>query len=248
MQKREQTMYNILTAAMELFRQNGFQNTSVRQIAEKADVALGMINHYFVNKEYLGTQVLSLLDTYSGKQLAEKISFHEDPVLYDLCATRIYIQYLFEHGYKELYLDSLRKDFFFHHVLNRPMRLVEALQKIYHFEASEDDCLLYTRYLAYMMEKTVMLKKEEGMFETISYEEVPYLICETSMGHFIPEEEIKKRNLRSKEVAAEICSSLEDFPPEDMVLEFIRHLDSSMRQASADSREYWLKQLSSMNQ
>ena len=65
MTKREHGIYTIICAAMALFRENGYRDTSVRQIAEKADVALGMVNHYFGSKETLGAQVLSLLDTYA---------------------------------------------------------------------------------------------------------------------------------------------------------------------------------------
>ena len=48
MNKREQSIYNIMCAALALFRENGFRDTNVRQIAERADISLGMVNHYFV--------------------------------------------------------------------------------------------------------------------------------------------------------------------------------------------------------
>lgn len=247
MRKREQAMYNILTAALELFQENGFQDTSVRQIAERAEVALGMINHYFISKEYLGAQVLSLLDAYSLAGLSELVSFQRDPILYDLTSVRVFFQFLSENGYWEFYLDSLRKDFFFNHLSSRPMVLVDALQKLYPFEASEDDSLLYSRYLPYMMEKTVILKKEDGLFPTISYDEVPYLICQTAMSHFIPEADIRAQDEESKRIAAKHCRKLQSRPPEEMILDFVHSLDASLQQASADSRDYLLRQISSLN-
>lgn len=247
MRKREQAMYNILTAAVELFRHNGFQDTSVRQIAERAGVALGMVNHYFVSKEYLGAQVLSLLDSYSLANLSGLVSFREDPILYDLTAVRVFFRFLSENGYWEFYLDSLRRDFFFNHLSSRPMVLVDALKERYQFEASEDDSLLYSRYLPYMMEKTVVLKKEEGLFPSIGYDEVPYLICQTAMNHFIPEADVRARDEESKRMAAEHCRTLQNRPPEEMVLDFVCCLDASLQQASADSRDYLLRQISSLN-
>lgn len=247
MRKREQAMYNILTAALELFRQNGFQNTSVRQIAERAGAALGMVNHYFASKEYLGAQVLSLLDTYANSPLSKWVTFQEDPILYDLAAVRVFFRFLQEHGYWEFYLDSLRKDFFFNHLFNRPMVLISALQEIYHFTATEDDCLLYSKYLPYMMEKTVILKKADGLFPTISYEEIPYLICQTAMNHFIPEADIRLRDDQSKGVAEEICRTLQDCPPEEMIWAYVRRLDASLQQATANSHSYWLRQISAIN-
>ena len=43
----------ILLAAEELFARNGIDGTSVRQIAEKADVPVGLMNYYFGNKDGL---------------------------------------------------------------------------------------------------------------------------------------------------------------------------------------------------
>ena len=58
MNKREQSIYNIMCAALALFRENGFRDTNVRQIAERADISLGMVNHYFGSKEGLYMAVL----------------------------------------------------------------------------------------------------------------------------------------------------------------------------------------------
>jgi len=50
---REETRGLILGAAFELFARNGFNNTSIRQIAEKAGISKGLIYHYFNSKEEL---------------------------------------------------------------------------------------------------------------------------------------------------------------------------------------------------
>ena len=50
---REETREQILDSAFELFAQNGFENTSIRQIAEKAGISKGLIYHYFSSKKEL---------------------------------------------------------------------------------------------------------------------------------------------------------------------------------------------------
>lgn len=246
MSKREHSIYVILMAAIELFRQNGYQATSVRQIAEKAGVSLGMVNHYFGSKEYLGAQVLSLLDVYAAGSLPDRLSFEADPILYDLVSVRVLFNYVMERGYREFYLDSLRSDFFFNYLSSRPTVLIEALRKSYEFEATPDDIMLYSRYLPYMMEKTLVLKKEEGIFPSVPYEEVPYLICQTAMNHFIPEADIKARNEESKRIANEICSTLQDYPDEKMVLDFVHRFDLYLQQASSDAHDFWMHKVYSM--
>ena len=44
----------IFISAMDLFRKNGYSNTNVRQIAEQANLSLGLVNHYFESKRNLG--------------------------------------------------------------------------------------------------------------------------------------------------------------------------------------------------
>ena len=51
--KGEQTRERILDAALELFRERGFEETTMRAIAEGAGVAVGNAYYYFRAKEYL---------------------------------------------------------------------------------------------------------------------------------------------------------------------------------------------------
>src|SRR5271165_7581399 len=51
--KSEETRERILAAAIELFRQRGFETTTMREIAAAASVALGGAYYYFASKEDL---------------------------------------------------------------------------------------------------------------------------------------------------------------------------------------------------
>ena len=51
--KGEQTRERILDAALELFRVRGFEETTMRAIAEEAGVAVGNAYYYFRAKEHL---------------------------------------------------------------------------------------------------------------------------------------------------------------------------------------------------
>ena len=246
MNKRENSIHAILTAALNLFRSQGYSTTSVRQIAEKAGVSLGMVNHYFGSKEYLGAQVLSLLDVYATNGLSQRLSFTDDPILYALVSVRVLYAFMINHGYREFYHDSLRFDFFFNYLSNRPSILIDELKKSYSFEATKDDILLYSRYLPYMMEKTLILKKEEGLFPSISEEEVPYLICQTAMNHFIPEADIRARDEESKRITAEFSSRHGDYPDDELIIEFVQRFDASLQQASSNAHNYWINQISAM--
>jgi AcrR family transcriptional regulator len=51
--KSDETRSRILNAALELFREHGFEQTTMRQIAAAADVAVGAAYYYFESKDAL---------------------------------------------------------------------------------------------------------------------------------------------------------------------------------------------------
>ena len=79
--KGERTRQAILQAAYELFLENGYAATSVRQIAERSGLALGGIYNHFENKEAIFSelivdrhpfhQVLPLLQAAQGDTVEE---------------------------------------------------------------------------------------------------------------------------------------------------------------------------------
>lgn len=51
--KSEQTKARIVDAALELFREHGFEGTTMRAVAAAADVSVGNAYYYFASKEHL---------------------------------------------------------------------------------------------------------------------------------------------------------------------------------------------------
>src|SRR6266508_6336339 len=51
--KGEQTKALILNTALEMLHERGYEKTTMRAIAEKADVSLGNAYHYFGSKDHL---------------------------------------------------------------------------------------------------------------------------------------------------------------------------------------------------
>ena len=77
----ERTRSEIMTAAQQLFVQHGYHGTSMRQIAQRADIALGGIYNHFDSKEQIFLTVLTemhplhyvlpLMSTAPGSTLEE---------------------------------------------------------------------------------------------------------------------------------------------------------------------------------
>ena len=62
--KSEQTHLDIIEAAHDLFIQNGFHGTSMRQIATQAGIALGGIYNHFASKEDIFREVVLAYHPY----------------------------------------------------------------------------------------------------------------------------------------------------------------------------------------
>jgi AcrR family transcriptional regulator len=69
--RRENTREQILDTATRLFRKSGFDETTMRDIAGEADVALGLAYHYFPSKEAL------VMAYYERVQREHRLVAHE---------------------------------------------------------------------------------------------------------------------------------------------------------------------------
>ena len=62
---RESRQHQIMEAAMELFAEQGYQNTSVNQIATKCKISKGLMYNYFGSKEELLQKIIyGILDHF----------------------------------------------------------------------------------------------------------------------------------------------------------------------------------------
>jgi AcrR family transcriptional regulator len=64
---------HIIESAMELFAEKGFEGTSIRDLATKADVNVAMVNYYFGSKEKLFECMLQHKAAYT-KDILEEIA------------------------------------------------------------------------------------------------------------------------------------------------------------------------------
>lgn len=79
---REESRAKIMTAALHLFGANGYERTSVRQIAEQAGVAQGLLYSHFASKGELLLALFqqSIQDVYESFALAEAGDPERPPV------------------------------------------------------------------------------------------------------------------------------------------------------------------------
>jgi AcrR family transcriptional regulator len=106
--KSEETRKRILTTAMDLFRSRGFEQTTMREIAQEAGVALGSAYYYFDSKEALvmafyqqasdETHALILQTSSGEKDLQDRIRSIVEVKLRHFGPNRKFLGALFGHA------------------------------------------------------------------------------------------------------------------------------------------------------
>jgi AcrR family transcriptional regulator len=76
--KKEETRAKIIECAISFFREKGFTETSMEEIAEKADVSKGTLYNYFQDKESILIGYFQTVVADYGKQINESLTIKMD--------------------------------------------------------------------------------------------------------------------------------------------------------------------------
>ena len=133
---RQQSRETILKAALELFALNGFHNTSVSKISERAGFSKGLIYNYFESKEQLLQTILEKAIQIGEKIMPEDFSQKEDRSLTKTIHEIFNLIKVNPHYWKLILALSLHEDIKhrFHHII-RPRQernlnnLIELLKE-----------------------------------------------------------------------------------------------------------------------
>jgi AcrR family transcriptional regulator len=106
MTKKEQ----ILLVAEELFAEFGYDGTSIRMIAQKADINIAMISYYFGSKELLFTELVEYRTSIFRLKLQDIQKDFDDPVKQ--------IEKLVD-----TYVDKVTDNYRFHRILHRQISI-----------------------------------------------------------------------------------------------------------------------------
>lgn len=108
----------LLDVAEELFSMHGFDGTSTRMIADKADMNIAMLSYYFGSKENLLKEILDRFAEDTNKMVSRIEKEEADPLARLKRLINSYIDYVFENprpvviAYREINIVSKKRDLF----------------------------------------------------------------------------------------------------------------------------------------
>jgi AcrR family transcriptional regulator len=93
--KSEETRRRILEVALELFREKGFEQTTMREIAERAGMALGAAYYYFDSKE-------KFVVAYYQQTLEEMLDYASKPPVSEIRSLKEKLQLLLDYKFRQM--------------------------------------------------------------------------------------------------------------------------------------------------
>ena len=193
---------HILNVAMELFAEKGFEGSSIRDLAARADVNVAMVNYYFGSKEKLFESMVALKASYTRGVLDEIVKNQQLSYIEKIDAII------------DTYIDRLFHNRVFHRVIHQEMMLSqrESLQQ----------AIADTIYPNSMIIKGLL---EEGMKNGAFVPVDPPLVIATMIGTI--NQVLLSRKLCNKLLNKEV--SYVPYDDEEFVQRVARHLKQLMR-------------------
>lgn len=207
----------IIKAAFMEFARFGYTACGIRQIAAAAGTSLGLVNHHFQSKKKLGSLIISFFWDYLDEYIEPYADVNQDPLLFDAIANRAQNQFYLNGSFRQFYLDSLREGIYYDAFFYTESKLIPFMKKKYPFPEDEDLILLYNRIVPYTIEQTLVLRKEEGGFPSVSYQDLPFFITRSALERFVPAEEILAADREAQKIVPLILSNLEEIPSDAFI-------------------------------
>lgn len=126
------TKEKILDGAQKLFLEHGYTKTTMRMIAQEADVNLGLIPYYFEKKENMGTEIYSRYMSKFHKRIHHK-EYRVKNSIEHLLVTYLMLQYYMnlEPGLLKLYVELVKEDVLKYSIEGYSFRSLELIEKEY---------------------------------------------------------------------------------------------------------------------
>jgi len=139
----------MIEAACTLFRQNGYERTTVQDIVKSLGVAQGLFYYYFKSKEEVLFAALEQMGKQLLQHIAQSIATQESPPIHRMREAFSVIAEFLTHGYDALRLPAISAQLhaLFEHQTRR-LLMPYLTQLLTDGQRSGDFCVAYPEYTA----------------------------------------------------------------------------------------------------
>ena len=108
--EKEDKKKEILDVAEELFLSEGYENASMRKIAQRAGISIGLVAYHYKSKRELALVVVGTIFQKLVLLAKQAVSQKEDPLLYSAVLIRLDNAFFAQKKYSLFYQDILKED------------------------------------------------------------------------------------------------------------------------------------------
>lgn len=201
----------ILATAGALFLTQGYRDTSMRELAAQCDIGLGLITYYFKSKRELAKSCLQHHFQKIEASVNAAAPFSSDVLLYHATYLRYANKYFMHPKRRQLYYELLEEGIYSDYIYETVPHTLHELNTVFQAGLSEDYVLLYGNYVPMDLEKTLVLKKRDGLFRQISEDEIPTIVFENAVSHLVRDVAVTERAVEQSIVLCEKLMQQEEF-------------------------------------
>ncbi len=199
--KSEQTKQRIKNAAFKLFIENGYDNTTVRQIADAAEMGnSGAIYYHYPSKEEIMRDIFEERIHLITSHYDEKIDINENPLLSCCACMKALLKYMFlNDNLKNIFSMILKSEWYDEVVMGRNMEFYKAWAKKYSVAVDSENLTLFV-YSTRGVETKLILEKIKGNLNMENDVIFNYIIRSFPLMIGIPKDVVDKAILEADSV------------------------------------------------
>ena len=207
--KSEGRKEDILRISYELFLNLGYTKTSMREIASKSEVSLGLASYYFKSKRAIAKEIIGEKFAQFEKITGDYVNKQEHPILYSALLVCLNYTIFSSEKFILFYQDTMREDIFLEMIIASGNETYLNIRNKYQPELSDEEANAmgwYGNHISVSMERTLVLYAGKS---PLLEETIPEIIFKSYIGlwHFDGiEQETEKACEESKILTVQIIA------------------------------------------
>lgn len=182
----------ILSVSNRMFLQDGYKTTTMRRIAQEAQVSLGLATYFFKTKRLLAVKIMETYLRDLRSRVSAAVDSREQPLLHSAAMVRLCDEFLMTPDYRRFFLECLYYDIYAESLQQLGNESLQRITGKYQIEENPDLILLSDNYIPPSVERILLLEKEKGNFPGIGYDNIPDIVFASSVERYASREEMRE--------------------------------------------------------
>lgn len=198
----------IIECSNELFIRQGYKATTMRQLAEAADTSLGLSTYHFRSKRNIAICIMTEYLKYLKTALANLHNAQKSPLSHSAAMVRLCMEFFMSQPCKQFYLECLELEIYMESIKSLGVESSSSIAKAFNLDVKPDLLLLFDNYVPPSVERILIIEKNRGLFQGITWDEIPDIIFGLTMERYIDKVKIKNASKKGKEIARKVLETI----------------------------------------